>query len=229
MSRKRLSLIIGAVLCIVAISVFAVTAPTVHWEKLVVRVGTLYVNGSQVTAATAASITAGASGTAGTYTVYPATGSRGKTTLTASDNSGDTITNINTALQAGARTYTVPDAGGNASFVMTAGAQTVGGVKTFSSAPVLSAGLTVPHAGGAADLAGSATLTAGTVTVATTAVTANSLVFLTINTPTSNTVTVSAPAASIVAGTSFVINGNVAAGTVNAADNTTVVHWFIVN
>jgi hypothetical protein len=36
----------------------------------------------------------------------------------------------------GGDTYTVPDVG-NASFVMTAGAQTVAGVKTFSSAPVV--------------------------------------------------------------------------------------------
>jgi len=36
------------------------------------------------------------------------------------------------------RTYTMPDAGADASFVMTASAQTIGGVKTFSSAPNLS-------------------------------------------------------------------------------------------
>lgn len=37
-------------------------------------------------------------------------------------------------------TYTIPDVG-DASFVMTAGAQTVAGVKTFSSAPVITGGL----------------------------------------------------------------------------------------
>lgn len=36
------------------------------------------------------------------------------------------------------RTLTIPDPGGNASFVMTAGAQTIAGVKTFSNSPVLS-------------------------------------------------------------------------------------------
>lgn len=39
---------------------------------------------------------------------------------------------------AAARALTIPDPGGAASFVMTAGAQTIGGVKTFSSSPVLS-------------------------------------------------------------------------------------------
>jgi hypothetical protein len=36
------------------------------------------------------------------------------------------------------RTLTIPDPGGNASFVMTAGNQTIAGTKTFSSAPVIS-------------------------------------------------------------------------------------------
>lgn len=76
---------------------------------------------------------AGSSGVAGSVDIFPATTSKGKTTFTASDNTGDTTTVVNTALQAGARTYTVPDAGASASFVMTEGAQTINGVKTFDS------------------------------------------------------------------------------------------------
>lgn len=64
-------------------------------------------------------VSVGASGTAGTLEVYPATAAKGKTTVTAADNSGNTTTNINTAAQSGARTYTVPDMGGNASMLMT--------------------------------------------------------------------------------------------------------------
>lgn len=79
----------------------------------------------------AAALNTGASGTAGTLSVFPTTASKGVTTLTASDNSGNTTTNINTAAQAGARTYTIPDAGASASFVMTQGTQTVSGTKTF--------------------------------------------------------------------------------------------------
>jgi len=85
------------------------------------------------TSATSPLLTAGASGTAGLITVFPTTGSKGKTTLGAADNTGNTTTALVTAEQAGARTYTVPDAGGNAAFVMTAGAQTIAGVKTFSN------------------------------------------------------------------------------------------------
>jgi hypothetical protein len=65
--------------------------------------------------------TAGGDGVAGTFELFPATANKGTTTWTMSDNTGDTLTNINVALQAGARTYTVPDAGGSASFVMTLG------------------------------------------------------------------------------------------------------------
>jgi hypothetical protein len=47
-------------------------------------------------------------------------------------------TTINAAAPSASRTYTIPDAGANASFVMSAGNQTIAGTKTFSSAPVLS-------------------------------------------------------------------------------------------
>jgi hypothetical protein len=69
-------------------------------------------------------VNAGASGTAGEIDVFPATTSKGKTSITASDNSGNTTTNINTAAQTGARTYTVPDAVQSTSFVMGANAET---------------------------------------------------------------------------------------------------------
>src|SRR5439155_1296481 len=41
---------------------------------------------------------------------------------------------INAVAPAASRTYSIQDAGANADFVMTAGAQTIGGGKTFSSA-----------------------------------------------------------------------------------------------
>lgn len=83
---------------------------------------------------------AGVSGTAGSVDVFPATAAKGKLAITAADSAGDTTTTIVNASQAAARTYTIPDAGANASFVMTEGAQTVNGVKTFGSVPVLPAG-----------------------------------------------------------------------------------------
>lgn len=88
----------------------------------------------------AVNIDAGASGAAGTVDVFPATAARGKVSIAAADSTGDTTTTITNASQAGARTYTIPDAGASASFAMTEGAQTINGVKTFGSIPVLPAG-----------------------------------------------------------------------------------------
>ena len=85
---------------------------------------------------------AGASATAGTVDIFPTTAVKGKIQLAAADSAGDTTTTITNASQAGARTYTIPDAGASASFVMTEGAQTVNGIKTFGANPTLGAGIT---------------------------------------------------------------------------------------
>lgn len=60
----------------------------------------------------------GASGTAGTLDIFPTTASKGKTQITATANTGDTTTTITNAAQAGARTYTIPDAGASTNFMM---------------------------------------------------------------------------------------------------------------
>jgi hypothetical protein len=85
-------------------------------------------------------IDAGASGAAGSVDIFPSTASKGKTSFTATDNTGNTTTTINTAAQATTRAYTIPDAGADASFLLTQGAQTIAGVQTFTSPQVLSSG-----------------------------------------------------------------------------------------
>lgn len=69
------------------------------------------------------------------FTLVAPTTNTGQLELKAASSAGNTVTTITNASQAAARTYTVPDAGANADFVMTAGAQTVGGVKDFSASP----------------------------------------------------------------------------------------------
>lgn len=69
---------------------------------------------------------------------------------------------------------------------------------------------------------GTATLSAGTVTVSSTAVTASSKIFVTVNTPGGTQGFLSVPTASIVAGSSFVINSS-------SATETSTVNWLIVN
>ena len=93
---------------------------------------------------------AGASGTAGSVDVFPTTASKGKIAITATDSVGNTTTTITNASQAAARAYTIPDAGGDAKFVLggsgtlslsgTGGTST--GTMTTLAAQVTSAALT---------------------------------------------------------------------------------------
>lgn len=75
---------------------------------------------------------------------------------------------------------------------------------------------------------GTATLSAGTVTVSTTAVTSSSQIIVCYNTPSGTLASgLSAPSASIVNGTSFVINSLTTAGLVNTFNTSTVRYWII--
>lgn len=96
-----------------------------------------------ITTLSCVDVDAGASGTAGTVDIFPTTAAKGKLAFAAADSAGNTTTSITNASQAGARTYTIPDAGASASFVMTEGAQTINGVKTFGGACVFSDLLTI--------------------------------------------------------------------------------------
>jgi hypothetical protein len=110
-------------------------------SKEIATITTATITTGNIATVNATDVDAGASGTAGTVDVFPSTASRGKLAITAADSAGHTITTLVNASQAAARTYTIPDAGASASFVMTAGAQTIGGAKTFSSALVTTAGI----------------------------------------------------------------------------------------
>ena len=91
-------------------------------------------------------------------------------------------------------------------------------------------GKSIYPTGGAADVAGIATLTSGTVTISTTAVTANSVIMLTYRTPSGSAQggKLAAPAANITAGTSFVVNAVDLSGTTVTSDTSTF-SWFIIN
>lgn len=73
----------------------------------------------------------------------------------------------------------------------------------------------------AADVVGTATLVGGTVTVQTTAVDTGDFIFISLNTPGGTLGSISAPVASIVASTAFVINSS-------SAVDTSTVNWWIV-
>ena len=61
---------------------------------------------------------------------------KGMLEIVAADSAGNTKTTITNDSQAAARTYTIPDAGADASFLMSAGNQTLAGVMTFTQAPI---------------------------------------------------------------------------------------------
>jgi hypothetical protein len=79
---------------------------------------TATVTTGNVTTVNATNVDAGASGTAGTVDIFPTTASKGKLALTAADNTGNTTTTIVNANQATTRTYTIPDALANSSFLL---------------------------------------------------------------------------------------------------------------
>jgi hypothetical protein len=141
---------------------------------------------------------------------------------------GSTTTTSATTIQSGSGHVNVAAGANNlnitAATTAITGAATVSTTLGVTGKTTLTGGVVLP-----ATMAGTATLTNGTVTVATAGVDTLSKIFLSIGTPTNLTVNVSAPAASIIDATSFVINGNLADSTVNAADDTTTVNWFIVN
>jgi len=63
-------------------------------------------------------VDAGASGTAGSVDVFPTTAAKGKIALVAADSAGNTTTTLTNASQAGARTYTIPDALASCNFLL---------------------------------------------------------------------------------------------------------------
>lgn len=162
----------------------------------------------------------------GVLTALTVTGTSTLTGTTDINTSGAGVTTIGTG---GTGATNIGNATGNtavtgsltASTTLTA---TLGNITATNGNLVLgTAGNKLSIATGAnASIGTSAAMTAGTITIATTAVTANSIIFLTVNTPGGTQGTLSAPTASIVAGTSFVIDSS------NAADTSTV-NWLIIN
>lgn len=160
---------------------------------------------SNVTTIVDTSISVGVSGTAGTLDIFPTTAAKGKLEFLAGDSAGNTTTTITNASQAGARTYTIPDAGASAAFVMTAGAQTLTS-KTLT-APVLGGSVT-----GTYTLAGTPTITAPAITGATLTLAAGQTGTVTLNGVTPVTVA----KASVTANSNIIFTLKTPSGTVGA-------------
>ena len=144
-------------------------------------------------------VQAGASGTAGTFISFPATGSKGKLVIAATANSGNTTNTITNASQAAARTFTIPDPGASANFVMAPAALVSGNVVKASGTAgaiidagfTLKANTTAAYAGGGTSNAYTATGVASTSIVTASILASTNAVSITKVVPTANTLTVS--------------------------------------
>lgn len=77
----------------------------------------------------------GASGTAGSFDVFPSTASKGKLTISATNNTNNDTITITNAAYGQATTLTIPDVGASTgAFVMDKGTSTIAGAKTFTLA-----------------------------------------------------------------------------------------------
>lgn len=178
----------------------------------------------------------GASGTAGSLDIFPTTASKGKIAITATANTNNDTLTITNAAQAAARTYTIPDAGGAADFVMNAGAQSIAGVKTFtdnivaSTANVIMAiagdGLQIKEGSNAR--MGQSTLTAGTVTVSNTSVTANTRIFLSRSAIGASTEAGTLSVGTVTPSTSFIINSLDPSDASVATGDISVIDWVLI-
>lgn len=105
--------------------------------SVVLTEGAQTINGAK----TIPDLNVGASGTAGAFDIFPATAAKGKATYDVTDQTGNTTVTHRTAAMGQATVITTPDPGAaTASVVLTEGAQTINGVKTFGNIPVLPAG-----------------------------------------------------------------------------------------
>lgn len=133
-----------------------ITAGTVSASKALIVDASK--NISQLATVGVTDLDAGSSGVAGSVDIFPSAASKGKLTLSATANTGNTNVTITNAAMAGTRNITIPDSGGtNSSFVLTAGAQTLAGALTLNATPVLGAGTTIDLDSGTATLVSNAT------------------------------------------------------------------------
>lgn len=176
-------------------------------------------------AGTANQITTAASGSTVTLSLPSAITAPGSLTTTTSLGATTTVT-AGTGITSTTGDIVATAGAVNAGTTMTAGTgitATTGNITATNGNVVLgTAGNKLGIATGANASVGTADLGGGTVTVSTTAVTANSIIFLTYNTTGGTPGILSAPTASIVPGTSFQIVDS------SGADLSTV-NWWIIN
>lgn len=85
----------------------------------------------------------GKSGTQGYIHLFGSSANTGYLQIQTASNAGNFATTLTTASQAASHVYTIPDSGADADFVMTQGAQSITGVKTFTNNVAVTGGTVI--------------------------------------------------------------------------------------
>lgn len=182
-------------------------------------------------------LTVGFTAVPGVITILPTTAANGSLKFSATNNASNFASTLTNSAVGQATVYTLPDPGAaTANIILSAGTQTIGGAKTFTSdvtattanfiAGTAGKGLQIKEGSNAR--MGSSTLVNGTVTVSNTSVTANTRIFLNRYSPAASTALGVLSVGTVVADTSFVIDARKVADATVETNDVSVVHWILV-
>lgn len=185
----------------------------------------------------AGALTVGFTAIPGVITILPTTAANGSFKLTATNNASNFASTLTNAAVGQATVYTLADPGAaTANIILSAGTQTIGGAKTFTSnitgttsnLILSTAGTGIQLKEGANARMGTSTLTNGTVTVSNTSVTANTRIFLSRYNINGSSALGLLSVGTVVGATSFVINALKEADATVQTNDVSIVHWVLI-
>jgi hypothetical protein len=182
-------------------------------------------------------LTVGFTAIPGSITILPTTAANGSLKFIATNNASNFASTLTNAAVGQATVYTLPDPGAaTANIILSAGTQTIGGAKTFTSdvtgttanfiAATAGKGFQIKEGSNAR--MGTATLVNGTVTISNTSVTANTRIFLNRYNINSSTALGLLSVGTVTGSTSFVINALKEADATVQTNDVSIVHWVLV-
>lgn len=120
-------------------TVYTLPDPGASTANIILSAGNQTIAGNKTLTGTTQinTLNLGASGTAGTLTIFPATAANGTFVLSAVNNTNNFAATLRNVAVGQATVYSLPDPGtATTNIVLDQGAQTIAGVKTFSSIPI---------------------------------------------------------------------------------------------
>jgi len=182
-------------------------------------------------------LTLGFTAVPGSLVILPTTAANGSLRFIATNNASNFQSTLTNSAVGQATTYTLPDPGAaTANIILSAGTQTIGGAKTFTSnitgttsnLILSTAGTGIQLKEGANARMGTATLANGTVTISNTSVTANTRIFLNRYNINGSTALGLLSVGTVVGATSFIINALKEADATVQTNDASIVHWMLI-